>query len=70
MMMTKLLEKGPVNLNCPHCKEKIQSAWVCKIDSFIGIRFAFLCNKCEKLLGIAKRNDYTLLDSFRRQASV
>ena len=70
MMMTKLLEKGPVKLNCPHCKEKIQSAWVCKIDSFIGIRYAFLCNKCEKLLGIAKRNDYTLLDSFRRQASV
>jgi uncharacterized protein (UPF0212 family) len=36
--MTKLLEKETVKLNCPHCKEKIECAWVCKIDSFIGIR--------------------------------
>jgi len=51
-MMTKLLEKEQVKLNCPHCKEKIESAWVCKIDSFIGIRYAYLCNHCQKLLGI------------------
>lgn len=68
--MTKLLEKEAVKLNCPHCKENIQSAWVCKIDSFIGIRYAFLCNNCQKLLGIARRNDYTLLDSYNRQNGI
>ncbi|MGB5849431.1 MAG: hypothetical protein WBH40_13140 [Ignavibacteriaceae bacterium] len=60
-MMTKLLEKEEVKLSCPHCKEKIDSAWVCKIDSFIGIRYAYLCDNCQKLLGISQNKDYTLL---------
>ena len=65
--MTKLLEKESVLLNCPHCNEKIQTAWVCKINSFIGIRYAYLCNNCEKLIGIVKRNDYTLLKSYNER---
>ncbi|MCH8033055.1 MAG: hypothetical protein IH950_04750 [Bacteroidetes bacterium] len=70
-MMTKLLHKEEVKLNCPHCKEKIESAWVCKIDSFIGIRYAYLCNNCQKLLGIAQRKDYTLLKLYNQpKASV
>jgi hypothetical protein len=66
-MMTKLLEKETVKLSCPHCKKKLESAWVCKIDSFIGRRYAFLCNNCEKLLGIVRKNDYTLLKSYHQQ---
>jgi len=65
--MTKLLQKEKVNLSCPHCKEKISSAWVCKIDSFIGIRYAYLCDNCQKLLGIVPNKDYTLLKLYNPQ---
>jgi len=63
-MMTKLLEKQTVKLHCQHCNRQIDSAWVCKIDSSIGIRYAYLCNHCQKLLGIVPAKDYTLLKSF------
>ncbi len=70
-MMTKLLEKEQVKLNCPHCKEQVESAWVCKIDSFIGTRYAYLCNHCQKLLGLTPHKDHTLLKSYTQpQASV
>lgn len=58
-MMTKLLQKEPVKLHCQHCNRQIQSAWVCKIDSFIGVRYAYLCDNCQKLIGIASTKDYT-----------
>ncbi len=69
-MTTKLLEKESVKLRCPHCKKDIDSAWVCKIESFIGTRYAFMCNYCQKLLGISAYKDYTLLKSYTQsQAS-
>ena len=69
-MTTKLLEKESVKLRCPHCKKDIDSAWVCKIESFIGTRYAFMCNDCQKLLGISANKDYTLLKSYTQsQAS-
>lgn len=52
-MMTKLLEKEHIKIKCPHCAKKISSAWICKMDSVIGIRYAFLCSSCQKLLGIS-----------------
>ena len=64
-MMTKLLEKKHVKLRCPKCGKLIQSAFVCKMDSSIGTRYAFLCGECEKLIGIARKNDYTLLQAFQ-----
>ena len=60
-MTTKLLEKESVKLSCPHCKTELQTAWVCKIDSFIGVRYAYLCNNCQKLLGVSPTKDHTLL---------
>lgn len=60
-MTTKLLQKESVKLKCPHCKTHIQSAWVCKIESFIGTRYAFLCDNCQKLLGVSSNRDYTHL---------
>lgn len=69
-MTTKLLEREAVKLKCPHCKRDIESAWVCKIESFIGTRYAFMCNYCQKLLGVSTNKDYTLLKSFTQpQAS-
>ncbi|GBD89128.1 hypothetical protein BMS3Abin03_03078 [bacterium BMS3Abin03] len=63
--MTKILEKRVVKLKCPHCKKEVNSAFVCKMDSVIGIRYAFLCDNCQKLIGISSENDHTKLHTFQ-----
>jgi len=52
--MTKILQKEPLKLNCPHCKLEMTDVWICEINSVIGRRFAYICSSCEKLLGISK----------------
>ncbi len=37
---------------CPHCSKKIDNAWVFKLDSVIGVRYVYLCEQCQKSLGI------------------
>ena len=53
-MMTKILQKEPVKINCPQCKLETKDIWICQMDSIIGKRYAYLCGNCEKLLGISK----------------
>ncbi len=53
-MMTKILQKETVKINCPHCKLELSEAWICELNSVIGLRFAYICSNCEKLLGISK----------------
>jgi DNA-directed RNA polymerase subunit RPC12/RpoP len=53
-MMTKILQKETIKINCPHCKLEISEAWICEMNSVIGLRFAYICSNCEKLLGISK----------------
>jgi hypothetical protein len=53
-MMTKILQKEPVKINCPRCKLDTKDIWICQMDSIIGKRYAYLCDNCEKLLGISK----------------
>jgi len=48
--MTKILQKESVKINCPNCKLKISEAWICEINSVIGLRYAYICSNCEKLL--------------------
>lgn len=57
-MMTKLLEKEKVKIICPHCTKKVSNVWICKMDSVIGIRYAFLCGNCQKLLKISEQKNY------------
>ena len=52
--MTKILQKETVRVNCPNCKLEISEAWICEMNSVIGLRFAYICSNCEKLLGISK----------------
>ena len=52
-MMTKLLEKEYVKIKCPHCSKEVDNVWICKMDSVIGVRYAFLCGRCQKLLKIS-----------------
>lgn len=53
-MMTKLLQKETIKFQCPHCKSSISETWICEMNSVIGLRFAYICSNCEKLLGISK----------------
>lgn len=52
-MMTKLLQKEPLRTVCPHCGKEINDVWICEMESVIGVRYAYLCSNCEKLLGIS-----------------
>jgi DNA-directed RNA polymerase subunit RPC12/RpoP len=57
-MMTKLLLKEEVKIRCPHCKQEISNAWICKMDSIIGMRYAYLCSNCQKLMGITSVKNF------------
>ncbi len=57
-MMTKLLEKEKVKIKCPHCGKEADNVWICKMDSVIGVRYAFLCTRCQKLLKISEKKSY------------
>jgi hypothetical protein len=37
--------------------QEIQDAWICEMNSIIGLRYAYICSNCEKLLGISSNKD-------------
>jgi len=43
-MMTKILQKEPIKIKCPHCKLKTTDTWICQMDSVIGMRYAYICS--------------------------
>ncbi len=53
-VMTKILQKEHIKMNCPHCKLEATDTWICQLDSVLGKRYAYLCSNCEKLLGISR----------------
>jgi hypothetical protein len=65
-MMTKMLQKKPIKIKCPHCNQETQDAWICEMDSVIGLRYAFICTNCEKLLGISSQKDNLLFITAER----
>lgn len=56
--MEKILEKIRVRTYCVHCKKEFENVWICKMDSIIGTRYAFLCSGCQKLIGIHYSKDF------------
>jgi DNA-directed RNA polymerase subunit RPC12/RpoP len=52
--MTKILQKEPIKINCPHCKQESTDAWICQMNTVLGMRYAYLCSNCQKFLGISK----------------
>jgi len=56
-VLTKLLQKEAIKVKCPHCKQEITDAWICKMESIIGIRYAYLCSNCQKLIGISSQKN-------------
>lgn len=58
-MMTKQLQKETIKLKCPYCNQIIREAWICRMDSVIGVRYALICSSCEKLLEISDNSEFS-----------
>lgn len=50
--MTKSIEKIKIKLKCPGCGKECDIAWKARLDSIIGIRYAYFCTECNKLISI------------------
>jgi hypothetical protein len=68
-MMTKLLHKESFKTICPQCGQNIKDVWICEIESIIGIRYAYMCSNCEKLLGISTDKN-GLLPIFAKESGI
>lgn len=56
--MEKVLQKEGFKIYCGHCDRIVENVWICKMDSIIGIRYALLCNCCERLIGIYSYKEF------------
>ena len=56
--MEKTLQKKNFKIYCERCKKEYENVWICKMDSIIGIRYALLCTRCQKLIGIYSFMDF------------
>ena len=52
--MTKEIEQIEIKTICPICNKTISELWVAKLDSVIGIRYAYICTNCKNLIKISK----------------
>jgi len=52
--MTKDIEQIEVSTICPICNKAISEIWMAKLDSVIGLRYAYICCECKNLLRISK----------------
>jgi hypothetical protein len=49
--MTKQIQKEDLRIFCKHCKTIVESVWVCKVESIIGLRYIYICTNCKTNLG-------------------
>ncbi len=52
--MTKEIEQIEIKTVCPICNKTISELWVAKLDSVIGVRYAYICTNCKNLIKITK----------------
>ena len=52
--MTKKIEQIEISTVCPTCNKSISEIWIARLDSVIGIRYAYICGECKNLLKISK----------------
>ncbi len=52
--MTKEIEHIEFKTTCPICSKAISELWVAKLDSVIGIRYAYICMNCKNLIKITR----------------
>lgn len=55
--MTKSIENIKLKIICPECKRVIGEVWKARLDSVIGIRFAYICSVCNKLISLKTENE-------------
>jgi len=65
--MEKFIDKETVHTWCPHCKEEIDTVWVCKLESSSVLRYAYFCSNCQKNLGIFSRKGFPPSSVFQSQ---
>ena len=53
--MTKEIEQIEIKTICPICNKTISELWVAKLDSVIGVRYAYICIDCKNLIKITKK---------------
>lgn len=52
--MTKEFEQISINTICPVCNQTVSELWIAKLDSVIGVRYAYICINCKNLIRITK----------------
>jgi len=52
--MNKEIEQISLKIICPFCNRSISEIWIAKMDSVIGIRYAYICCECYNLLKLSK----------------
>ncbi|MBK7629252.1 MAG: hypothetical protein IPJ23_17530 [Ignavibacteriales bacterium] len=52
--MTKEIEQIEFKSICPICDNPFTELWVAKLDSVIGVRYAYICMNCKNLIKITK----------------
>lgn len=55
--MTKSIEHIKIKLKCPGCGIELPYVWKARLDSVIGIRYAYICTKCNKLIGLKNEKE-------------
>jgi len=50
----KEIEQIEIQTTCPICNKTISELWIAKLDSVIGIRYAYICTNCKNLIKITK----------------
>lgn len=55
--MTKSIEQIKIKLKCPGCGKQISIVWKAKLESVIGVRFAYICIECNKLISITHNEE-------------
>lgn len=55
--MTKSIEQIKTKLKCPGCGKEIREVWKARLDSVIGVRYAYICIECNKLISLKKEKE-------------
>lgn len=55
--MTKSIENIKMKLKCPGCGIELREVWKARLDSVIGIRYAYICTQCNKLISLKNEKE-------------
>lgn len=56
--MIKIVEDARASPLCPHCEAPVTRLLARKVESFLGVRYLYFCEKCHKTLGVTHRKGF------------